>query len=150
MMVASRLAASRDCRTRPRPLLLIFLCPQAYKGDMKKSQTQTGRPDIDAAVRGGDWNQGMDGEGPPARASLKDALYWTHIYTEILEMEEKVLQRIQQLMAAQSRVARREVELTNLPVFVAQVERFRQRHGYWEARVNELDGHGLSKRRKRS
>jgi hypothetical protein len=109
---------------------------------MKKSPTKPGRPDIEAAVRGGDWTQPMDGEGPLAYATLKQARYWTHIYTEILAMEEKVLQRIQQLMAAQSAEARREVEITNVPVVVAQAERFRQRLGYWEARVRELDGVG--------
>ena len=107
---------------------------------MKKSRRSPARPDIDAAVRGGDWAQGMDGEGPPARATLKQARYWSNIYTEILAMEEKVLRRIEQLMAAQSAQARREVELTNVPVVVAQVERFRQRRGYWEARALELDG----------
>ena len=107
---------------------------------MKKPQTRAGRPDIDAAVRGGDWSQAMDGEGPPAHATLKQALYWSHIYTEILAMEEEVLRRIEQLMASQSAEARREVERTNVPVVVAQAERFRQRLGYWKARVLELDG----------
>ena len=82
----------------------------------------------------------MDGEGAPARATLKQALYWSNIYTEILAMEEKVLRRIEQLMAAQSAQARREVELTNVPVVVAQAERFRRRLGYWKARLFELDG----------
>ena len=124
---------------------------------MKKSQRTPARPDIDAAVRGGDWTQGMDGEGPLARATLKQALYWSNIYTEILAMEEKVLRRIEQLMAAQSAQARREVELTNVPVVVAQAERFRQRLGYWKARLLELDGHapgreatGLTRIRKRN
>jgi hypothetical protein len=53
-------------------------------------------------------------------------------------MEEQVLERIQQLMANQSGAARREVEMTNVPVVAAQVERFRQRLGYWEARVHKL------------
>jgi len=74
------------------------------------------------------------------RATLKQALYWSKIYTEILAMDEKVLRRIEQLMASQSAEARREVELTNLPVIVAQAERFRQRLGYWNTRVAELDG----------
>ena len=124
---------------------------------MKKSRRSPARPDIDAAVRGGDWAQGMDGEGPPARATLKQALYWSNIYTEILAMEEMVLSRIKQLMAAQSDKARREVELTNVPVVVAQAERFRQRLGYWKARVLELDEHapsreatGLARNRKRN
>jgi len=42
------------------------------------------------------------------RATLKQALYWSNIYTEILAMEEKVLRRIEQLMASQSAEARRE------------------------------------------
>ena len=82
----------------------------------------------------------MDGEGAPGKATLKQALYWRQIYVEILAMEEKVLLRIRQLMTTQSDEGRREVELTNVPVVVAQAERFRQRLGYWEARVLQLGG----------
>jgi len=108
---------------------------------MKKTQPQKARPDIDAAVRGGDWTQAMDGEGAPEMATLEHALYWRQIYTEILAMEEKVLARIRQLMTTQSDEGRREVELTNVPVVVAQAERFRQRLSYWDARVAQLNGH---------
>jgi hypothetical protein len=107
---------------------------------MKNVKPAKARPDIDAARRGGDWNQPMDGEGSPAQATMKQALYWRHIYAEILTMEENVLARIRQLMAKQTDEGRREVELTNVPVVVAQAERFRQRLGYWEARVVELGG----------
>jgi hypothetical protein len=41
-------------------------------------------------------------------------------------------------MLTQSDTARREVELTNVPVVVAQAERFRQRLGYWSERVESL------------
>src|ERR1700694_1632679 len=102
---------------------------------MKKVQPMTGRPDVDAAVRGGDWGQAMDGEGIPGQATLAHALYWRQIYTEILAMEEKVLDRIRQLMNTQSEEARREVELTNVPVVVAQAGRFRQGRGVWEPRM---------------
>jgi hypothetical protein len=108
---------------------------------MRNVQTGRDRPDVDAAVRGGDWSQRMDGEGLPDKATIKQALYWRRTYTEILAMEEKVLVRIRQLMVTQSDESRREVELTNVPVVVAQAERFRQRLGYWEARVAELNGH---------
>jgi hypothetical protein len=108
---------------------------------MDKVKSKRLRPDIDAARRGGDWSQAMDGEGAPADATLEHALYWRQIYAEILEMEEKVLARIRQLMVTQSDEGKREVELTNVPVVVAQAERFRQRLGYWEARVEQLDGH---------
>jgi hypothetical protein len=121
-------------------LLLIFLCRAQYKltvGDLKPNGH---RPDIVAAVRGGDWSQRMDGEMIPNEATLGQAIYWTQIYSEILAMEENVLVRIQQLMVLQSAEGRREVELTNIPVVVAQAERFRRRHGYWATRVRELQG----------
>jgi hypothetical protein len=108
---------------------------------MNKVKLVKGRPDVDAAMRGGDWTQTMDGEGAPADSTLEHALYWRQIYTEILTMEEKVLDRIRQLMNKQSDEVRREVELTNVPVVVAQAERFRQRLGYWDARIAQLNGH---------
>ena len=117
---------------------------------MKQVESKRSRPDIDAAVRGGDWTQGMDGEAVPEHAALKQALHWRLIYSEILAMEEKVLTRIRQLMDKQSDEARREVELTNVPVVVAQAERFRRRLGYWEARVHELNGASPPKRGRRA
>jgi hypothetical protein len=93
---------------------------------------------MDAAERGGDWTKRMDGEGLPGDSNLDQAVYWSQVYSEILAMEEKVLARIRELMLTQSATARREVELTNVPVVVAQAERFRQRLGYWDARVEDL------------
>jgi hypothetical protein len=107
---------------------------------MTEAKSNGHRPDIVAAVRGGDWGQRMDTEMVPSDATLGQAVYWTQIYKEILEMEETVLARIEQLMAFQSVEGRREVELTNIPVVVAQAERFRRRHGYWATRVRELQG----------
>lgn len=92
-----------------------------------------------AAARGGNPNHAMDGEGDPKTATLEQARYWKQIYVEILEMEEKVMERIQDLMADQSPRARREVELTNVPVVAAHAERFRQRLGFWSTRVSELE-----------
>ena len=80
----------------------------------------------------------MDGESVLADSTIEQALYWRQIYAEILAMEEKVLARISELMNTQSGVARREVELTNVPVVVAQVERFQQRLGNWDARLAQL------------
>ena len=65
------------------------------------------RPDIVAATRGGENSLGMDDEPDPATATLEQALFWRNIYTEILTMEEAVLDRIHQLMASQSPEARR-------------------------------------------
>jgi hypothetical protein len=81
----------------------------------------------------------MDGEPDPTSASLEMARYWSGVYTEILAMEEQVLARIRALMAKQSSATRHEVEMTNVPVVVAQAERFRMRLGYWTERVRELE-----------
>jgi hypothetical protein len=106
---------------------------------MKPVKTIRPRPDMVAAERGGDPSRTMDNEIDPGTATLAQALYWRQIYTEILAMEELVLERIRYLMARQSPTARREVELTNVPVVVAQADRFRQRLGFWSARVLELE-----------
>lgn len=120
-------------------MLLNFLRSTLYKSvGMAEMLSKRERPDVDAAERGGDWSKRMDGEGVPAEATMKQALYWREIYAEIYAMEEKVLARVRQLMEAQSEVARREVQLTNVPVVEAQAERFRQRLGYWETRVKDL------------
>jgi hypothetical protein len=99
-----------------------------------------GRPGFGAAIGESRlWSQTSDGEGVLDDSTLERALYWRLIYSEMLEMEEKVLARIDLLMDTQSDLVKREVELTNVPVVVAQAERFRQRLGYWEARITELD-----------
>jgi hypothetical protein len=96
------------------------------------------RPEMAAASRGGDPDQLMDGEADLGTASMEQALFWTKVYGEILVMEEKVMARVQELMSAESPTVRREVELTNVPVIASQVERFRQRHVYWDLKVKEL------------
>ena len=75
----------------------------------------------------------MANEPDPKGATLEEALFWHGIYTEILAMEEAVLERVYQLQALQSPEARQEVELTNVPVIVSQVERFRSRLGFWQS-----------------
>jgi hypothetical protein len=84
----------------------------------------------------------MDDEADPATATLEQALFWRNIYTEILAMEESVLARIHQLMASQTAEARREVELTNVPVVVSQVAKFRARRGIWDSLVHTYQDKG--------
>jgi hypothetical protein len=117
-----------------------LLTPVGVSEDMIRNEAASDRPDIIAATRGGDDSLGMEGEADLATASLEQALFWKNIYTEILTMEEAVLARIHHLMADQSPQARREVELTNVPVVVAQAERFRSRLGFWESACVRLDG----------
>ena len=96
------------------------------------------RLDIAAAIRGGDTEQPMETEQDIDTASRDQATFWRGVYQEILTMEESVMARIEELMAAQSETTRREVELSNVPVIAAQIRRFRSRLGYWEARLAEL------------
>jgi hypothetical protein len=120
-------------------LLLIFLRRWVYEKSMTPQEAAPARPDIVAATRGGDDSLGMEGEADLATATLEQAVFWKKTYTEILAMEESVLARIRQLMASQSPVARREVELTNVPVVVAQAERFRSRLGFWESACRRIE-----------
>lgn len=105
---------------------------------MEVVDDMTVRPEIAAASRGGDPDQLMDGEADLDTASIEQALFWSKVYAEILAMEEKVLARVKELMAAETPRVRREVQLTNVPVIFSQVERFRQRHEFWNAKVEEL------------
>lgn len=83
---------------------------------MNQHHAREDRPEIVAAIRGGDNFLGMNDEADPAAASLEQALFWRDMDAEILTMEEAVLERMHQLMAGQSPHVRREVELTNVPV----------------------------------
>jgi hypothetical protein len=102
---------------------------------MSTSHAALDWPDIAALTRGGDNSLGTDNEADPITATLGQALFWRNIHTEILAMEEAVLVRIHQLMDRESPQTRREVELTNVSVVVAQVERFRLRRKIWEYRL---------------
>ncbi len=118
--------------------MLFFLRLWVYQKTMTHNAERE-RPDVVAAIRGGDTSLGMEGESDPATATLDEALFWRNIYTEILAMEELVLERIRELMADQSPQARQEVELTNVPVVVAQAERFRSRLGFWHSACMRIE-----------
>ena len=109
---------------------------------MDPSSNHLERPDVVAAIRGGDPEQPMEAEPDIAGSSHTEALFWRGVYREILTLEESVLARIRHLMLAQSETSKREVEISNVPVIVAQVERFRARLGFWEARLRVVEPAG--------
>jgi hypothetical protein len=108
---------------------------------MQRDQQDQHRLDVAAAIRGGDLGQAMEAEQDIDSSSLEQAVFWREKYQEILAMEEGVMARVRELMAAQSETVRREAELSNVPVIAAQLERFRSRLGYWEARLRLLRAH---------
>ena len=85
----------------------------------------------------------MEEEHDISTASIEEAMFWRRTYTEIVAVEEGVMARVRELMAKQSVVTRREVELSNVPVIAGQLERFRVRLEGWEMRLRQLekDGH---------
>lgn len=95
------------------------------------------RADLAGAIRG-EPDQTTESEGDPKTASLAHALYWQGIYVEILAMQEPVIERIRGLLAEQSPDLRHQVEGTSAPVVEPQADRFRERLGFWTARVREL------------
>ena len=97
------------------------------------------RPDVDAEPGDGDLTHSLPGESRLDGSELDQARFWHRTYAEILAKEERVMERIQELMASQPVEVRQEVELSDLPVVAAQIARFRHRHALWAARVAELE-----------
>jgi len=104
-----------------------------------QSPSDERRADLVGAIRGGDPDQTTESEGDHKAASLAHALYWQGIYIEILAMQEPVIERIRGLMAEQSPDLRHQVEETSAPVVEPLADRFRERLGFWTARVRELE-----------
>jgi len=105
---------------------------------MSESELSVPRLDVVAAIRGGDLNQAMEDEQDVESASAAQAIFWRDTYQEILSMEKSVMARICELMVQQSESARHEVEMSNVPVIAAQIERFQARFQIWERRAVTL------------
>src|SRR5258708_14392205 len=96
------------------------------------------RPEMAAADRGGDISLGIEGEVAISSASLAQAIFWTDVYREIHTMEEKVMLRIEELMAVEPPTAQLELRRTNVPVIASQGERSRHRHDYCPTKGKQL------------
>ncbi len=69
------------------------------------------------------------------------ARLWENTYTELIDLERKVLDKVQTLLPNMSAPARREAELTNVPMMVQHLQMFTYRRAWWRRRREELDGH---------
>lgn len=96
------------------------------------------RPDIAAAIRGGDISLGMEDEVVVETADREQAIFWQRIYTEVLAMELSVADHMKLLMNELSPQSRAEVARTNLPVIEAQAEKFKDRLEFWNTRLADL------------
>lgn len=74
--------------------------------------------------------------------SVEVALFWHDAYDELVVMEEQLLSQLERMLPKLSLAARREAELTNLPMINEHLQMFRYRRAHWHERVESLDGRG--------
>jgi hypothetical protein len=91
-------------------------------------------------ARAADLRRHLDLEDPDT-TSVEVARLWLKAYSELVTFEEKILDRLNKLTPALSERARREAELTNLPMIVQHLQTFRYRRAHWRQRLTELNGH---------
>jgi hypothetical protein len=75
----------------------------------------------------------------PETASVEIALMWETAYTELVDFEQKLLDRVRKRMPALSEAARHEAELTNVPMIVEHLQTFKYRLAFWRRRRLELE-----------
>jgi hypothetical protein len=73
--------------------------------------------------------------------SVEVARFWQGAYDELVRMEEKLLAQLESMLPRLSPAAKREAELTNLPMINEHLQMFRYRRAHWKQRVDALNGH---------
>ena len=81
----------------------------------------------------------MDDEAIPGEASPETAHHWIYVYTQLTILESHLISEARELIPTLSRSARKEAELTNLPLLESQLRRFRHRQQLWQQRLDELE-----------
>jgi len=79
-----------------------------------------------------------------ATMSVEVARFWQGAYDELVRMEEQLLAQLEAMLPRLSPAAKREAELTNLPMINEHLQMFRYRRAHWKQRVEALNGHGRS------
>ena len=72
--------------------------------------------------------------------SVDVARFWQDAYDELVKMEEQLLGQLEQMLPKLSHAARREAELTNLPMINDHLQTFRYRRAHWKGRLEQLNG----------
>ena len=75
-----------------------------------------------------------------ATMSVEVARFWQEAYDELVTMEEKLLGQLEAMLPRLSPAARREAELTNLPMINDHLQTFRYRRAHWKQRLEALNG----------
>jgi hypothetical protein len=72
--------------------------------------------------------------------SLVVARFWQGAYDELVRMEEQLLSQLEEMLPMLSPAARREAELTNVPMIAEHLQTFKYRRAHWQERVAQLNG----------
>jgi hypothetical protein len=75
-----------------------------------------------------------------ATTSVVVARFWQGAYDELVRMEEQLLDQLESMLPMLSPAARREAELTNLPMIAEHLQTFKYRRAHWQERVSQLSG----------
>jgi hypothetical protein len=81
--------------------------------------------------------------------SAEVARFWKGAYDELVKMEEQLLGQLEDMLPKLSPAARREAELTNLPMIASHLQTFKYRRAHWHERAAELDGQGSTRSQNR-
>jgi hypothetical protein len=80
-----------------------------------------------------------------ATVSADVARFWQEAYDELVKMEEQLLAQLEGMLPKLSYAARREAELTNLPMINDHLQTFRYRRAHWKGRLEQLNGHSAQR-----
>lgn len=75
----------------------------------------------------------------PNTTSIEVARMWETAYAELVDFEQKLLNRVHKRMPTLSAAARHEAEMTNVPMIVEHLQTFKYRLAFWHGRRLELE-----------
>lgn len=136
-------ASDRRRLSGPWHWLVLLLVPAACVTGFMNRKTPGDASRGDLEPRSGEGDElgfNLVAEDPDT-TSIDTARVWDRAYTELVDFEETVLARLEDLLPTLSTAARQEAERTNLPMIVDHLKTFRYRRAHWRKRLAELDGH---------
>jgi hypothetical protein len=75
----------------------------------------------------------------PSTTSIEIAEVWVTAYAELVDFEQKLLDRVRNRLPRLSEAARHEAELTNIPMIIEHLQTFKYRLAHWRRRRLDLE-----------
>jgi hypothetical protein len=107
--------------------------------DERASEAARDSVDVDRRLPGEDDSEHLL-PGEKANSSYReDAVVWVQVYSELLDFKRFMLDgAVARASQMSTKIAREEVETTDLRVARAEAERFARRLAFWRGRLDEL------------